>query len=69
MPRQSTALRSVRSGGHERLLRTLDRLALFGMVVAVALLPVLAAGQNRPDPNPSQQDRSAPAPRHFTSTH
>jgi hypothetical protein len=110
VPRQSTALRSVRSGGHERLLRTLDRLALFGMVVAVALMPVLAAGHaakrpaaikaplasaasehedlgffgalsaigyaiwrptpslSRPAPNPSQQDRSAPAPRHFLTT-
>jgi hypothetical protein len=99
----STALRSVRSGGHERVLRALDRLALLGMVVAVALLPVLAAGHTamqpvaveaasndegsgffrtlsalgyavwrptptRPVSNLSQQDRSAPAPRHFPST-
>jgi hypothetical protein len=49
-PPQSTALRSVRSGGHERVLRALDRLALFGMVVAVALLPVLAAGQTARQP-------------------
>ena len=96
--------RSVRSGGHERVLRVLDRLALFGMVVAIALMPVLAAGHSvkqpavataaatdgdgfgffralsaagyaiwrptpsRPVSNPSQQDRSAPAPRHFPST-
>ena len=68
LARQSTTLRSVRSGGHERVLRALDRLALFGMVVAIALLPVLAAGQNRPVSNPSHQDRSAPAPRHFLTT-
>jgi hypothetical protein len=107
-PRQSsTAFRSAKSGGHERVLRALDRLALFGIVIAVALMPVLAAGHaakkpapvetavasndenlgffqglialgyaiwrptpvpSRPVQNPSRQDRSAPAPRHFPST-
>jgi hypothetical protein len=44
-PSRSSAVSSVRNGGLERVLRALDRLALLGMVVAMALMPVLAASR------------------------